>query len=253
MHTFQLKVFKSGIWTARARKDFLILIEKTMTIRFAGLTGARNEFCQKMMSVMWLQRRDVTWVFRAPATRDVTAAPWCDLSRVLVYIDRIFTAATRLTTARTDHLLKVHCRNSWSRSKSPQCWPHFRPMFDYLSQNITNSFLLICNFHTLLGPIFPLIWPMLGPVRVIGNHVGPFFAYVGPMFGLSWAMLAHLEPSSKRWIDPRSPLWPQKPHNPGSYALPTHKTVQYLARFLAFLCVFPIFFTFLWFPTSNCA
>ena len=60
MHAFQLKI----AYGLRARKDFLILIEKNMTIRFAGFIGARNEFFQKMMSVMWLQRRDVTWVFR---------------------------------------------------------------------------------------------------------------------------------------------------------------------------------------------
>ena len=48
MHAFLSKI----AYGLRARKDFLILIEINMMIRFAGFIGARNEFFQKMMSVM---------------------------------------------------------------------------------------------------------------------------------------------------------------------------------------------------------
>ena len=48
MHTFLSKI----AYELRARKDFLIWTEKNMKIRFAGFIGARNEFFQKMMSVM---------------------------------------------------------------------------------------------------------------------------------------------------------------------------------------------------------
>ena len=64
------------------------------------------------------------------------------------------------------------CRRiSFSRSKNPQCWPHVQPMW----LAITNSFLLIGIFQTLLGPIFPPIWPMLGPGWAILSHVDPLF------------------------------------------------------------------------------
>ena len=42
---------KNRIWTARAQ-GFLDFDRTNMTIRFAGFIGARNDFFQKLMSVM---------------------------------------------------------------------------------------------------------------------------------------------------------------------------------------------------------
>ena len=92
---------------------------------------------------------------------------------------------------------------------------------------ITNSFLLIGIFQTLLGPIFPPIWPILGPGWAILSHVDP-------LFHVCWIKL---------WIDACSPLWPPAAAQPQILDPPAHKRVQYLMKFLAFFqCFFHIFY-----------
>ena len=67
----------------------------------------------------------------------------------------LFTAASRLTAARADHLLKGHCRSSCSWSKSPQCWPHFQLMFgsDWAILSHVKA-----KFRAWMDPCSPL-WP----------------------------------------------------------------------------------------------
>ena len=89
---------------------------------------------------------------------------------------------------------------------------------------ITNSFLLIGIFQTLLGPIFRLCWA----------QAIPFFTYFGPMFGLCWAKF--------RLWKPHVAHFPPHLHNPRSWTPPAHKTVQYLAKFLALFLCFSMFF-----------
>ena len=82
--------FQNCIWTARVRaQGFLDLDRKKWRYDLLdSLAPAMNSFknwcpwCDFSV-VMWLE------FFVAPATRDVTAAPWCELSRALVSIKLI--------------------------------------------------------------------------------------------------------------------------------------------------------------------
>ena len=159
---------------------------------------------------------NATYVWEEPLEEDSTHKGLTEFrtdERPLVK-SSIFTAATRLTPARTESFFKTRGSSlSSSRSKNPQCWPHVQPMWLV----ITNSFLLIGIFQALLGPIFPPIWPMLGPGWAILSHVDPFST-----FGLFWAKFRSWTAAQPQILDP-----------------PANKTIQYLIASLARAAISP--------------